>query len=118
MRRACVLAQVPHHMEQGEERDGEGGQEETEAQRQGHNAHRDQDSTERLLLQFLFPTSRYVLGLLFGGFGRGESRLLSFFAFYFLPVQTGALVFGRSLDLDSLSCLGAYVFLSTSVFLL
>lgn len=82
-------------MEQGEERDGEGGQEETEAQRQGHNAHRDQDSTERLFLQFLFPTSRYVLGLLFGGGGGGESRLLSFFAFYFLPVQTGALVWQK-----------------------
>ena len=66
-----MLAQVPHHMEQGEERDGEGGQEETEAQRQGHNTHRYQDSTEWLFLQFLFPTSRYVLGSLSSGGGGG-----------------------------------------------
>ena len=52
------VVQVPHHMEQGEECDGEGGEEEAEAQREGHNSHRYQDSTERFLLQLLCPTSR------------------------------------------------------------
>ena len=48
-------------LEKGQERDGQSCQEGTEAQRPRHEAHCDEDRTERLLLQLLFSATGWVV---------------------------------------------------------